>query len=264
MPRATCIWDFVEMELRELIKSGRFSEAITELQRDLARNPEDMAAIEGMALVLRAKGEYREALSFFERLADHRDSDETANLLAPGSAAWRIDTACLHWLFEDRPKAVHLMHGLAAGILDGSIRYGDAGGGMSQGLLLFYKAITSNLPGEASFALDYLRNRVKRSLGQIWPAPVAQYCLGDISFDVVMEAVNRQPMLAGPLAAAKQELGRRRRLCVALFHAGVKCRVRGDEQHCLSFMRECCALENPLIEQEWYLARFEVEGHRAD
>jgi hypothetical protein len=24
-------------------------------------------------------------------------------------------------------------------------------------------------------------------------------------------------------------------------------------------MRECYALENPLIEQEWYLARYEVE-----
>lgn len=249
------------MKVRELIKSGRYSEVIANLQRDLARNPEDIAAIEGMALALRAKGDYRASLSFFERLAAHRGSDEAANLLAPGSAAWRIDTACLYWLSEDRSKALHLMHGLAAGILDGSIGYGDAAGGMSQGLLLlFYMATTSKLPAEASFALDYLRDRIRRLLGQIWPAPVAQYYLDDISFDVVMEAVNRQPNLTGSLAAAKQEVGRRRRLCVALFHAGVKCRSQGDEERCLSFMRECYGLENPLIEQEWYLARFEVRS----
>jgi hypothetical protein len=153
-----------------------------DLRRDLARDPEDMTAIEGMALVLRAKGEYEESLFFFKRLATERETDEAANLLAPDSAAWRIDMACLDWLSEDRAKAIELMHGLAAGILDGSIKYGDAAGGMSQGLLLYYMAITNNLPEEVSFALDYLRNRVKRSFGQIWPTPVAQYCLDKISF----------------------------------------------------------------------------------
>jgi hypothetical protein len=245
------------MKVQELIKLGRHSEAIAHLKRDLARNPGDMTAVEGMAFVLRAKGEYEESLSFFKRLATQRESDEAANLLAPGSAVWRIDIACLCWLSEDRAKAIDLMHGLAAGILDGSIKYGDAAGGMSQGLLLYYMAITSNLHEEASFALDYLRNRVNRSFGQIWPTPVAQFYLDEISFDNLMEAVNRQPTLAGPPVAAKLELGRRRRLCVALFHGGVKCRAHGDEGNCLARMRECAALPNPLIEQEWYLARSE-------
>jgi tetratricopeptide (TPR) repeat protein len=247
------------MKLQELIKLRRYSEAVADLQRDLGRNPEDMAAVEGMALVLRARGDYEESLSFFRRLAAQRESDETTKLLAPGSAAWRIDMACLCWLSQNRAKAIDLMHGLAAGILEGSVKYGDAAGGMSQGLLLYYMAITSSLPTEVSFALDYLKKRVKRSFGQIWPTPVAQYYLGEISFDDVMEAVSRQPTLAGPLAAEKQEFGKRRRLCVALFHGGVKFRALGDEEHCLARMKECLALENPLREQEWYLARYEVE-----
>jgi hypothetical protein len=45
------------MKVQELIKLGRYSEVIADLKRDLARNPEDMTAVEGMALVLRAKGE---------------------------------------------------------------------------------------------------------------------------------------------------------------------------------------------------------------
>jgi tetratricopeptide (TPR) repeat protein len=246
------------MKVQELIRLGRYSEAIADLREYLARNPEDMAAIEDMALALRAKGEYEKSLSFFKRLATQREADEAASLLAPGSIAWRIDIACLYWLSEDRAKAIDLMHGLAAGILDGSINYGDAAGGMSQGLLLYYMAITSNLPEEASFALDYLRNRAKRSFSQIWPTPVAQFYLDEVSFDNVMEAVNRQPTLAGSQVVAKLELGRRRRLCVALFHGGVKCRTHGDEGNCLARMRECAALPNPLIEQEWYLARSEI------
>jgi tetratricopeptide (TPR) repeat protein len=246
------------MTWQELIKEGRYSRAIADLRRYLARDPDDLAAVEGMAFVLRAKGEYQEALSFFERLSSQRKMDETATLVAPGSPAWQIDIACLYWLSEDRVKAIDLMHSLAAGILDGSIKYGDAAGGMSQGLLLYYMAIAGHLPGEALFALDYLRNRVKRSFNQIWPTPVAQNYLDEISFDNVLEAVNRQPMLAGPLVTEKLELGKRRRLCVALFHAGVKCRARGDEELFLARMRECCALENPLREQEWYLARLEA------
>jgi hypothetical protein len=247
------------MKVQELIRSHRYAEAIAKLRGDLAINPEDMAAVEGMAEALRANGEDAEALSFFERLATHSKEDKVASVLAPGSAAWQIDIACLHWLLDDHSKAIMLMHGLAAGILDGSIKYGDAAGGMSQGLLLHYMATTANMPEEVSFALDYLRNRLKRSFSQIWPCPVALNYLGDIAFETVMEAVNRQPNVPGAVDLAKAELGRRRRLCVALFHDGVKSRAQGDEEHCLARMRECYGLEDTLMEQEWYLARYEVQ-----
>jgi hypothetical protein len=232
---------------------------IADQQRDLANNPKDMIAIEGIAKGLRAKGEYAEALSFFGRLAAHRKENKSANVLAPGSAAWQIDIACLHWLLDDRSEAIRLTHRLAAGILDGSIKYGDAAGGISQGLLLYYMAMTDNIPEEVSFALDYLRNRAKGTFSQVWPCPIAQYHLGDMAFEAVMEAANRQPAVAVPLDAAKVELGRRRRLSVALFHDGVRSRAQGNERQCLARMRECYRLENPLIEQEWYLARYEVQ-----
>ncbi len=241
------------------MRSHKYAEAIAKLRRDLANNPEDMAAIEGIAKALRANGEYGEALLSFERLATHSKENKIASVLAPGSASWQIDIACLYWLLDDHSKAIMLMRGLAAGILDKSIKYGDAAGGMSQGLLLHYMAITANMPEEVSFALDYLRNRLKRSFSQIWPCPVAHYYLGDITFEAVMEAVNGQQILPVALDLAKAELGRRRRLSVALFHDGVKSRAQGNEEHCLARMRECYGLENPLIEQEWYLARYEVQ-----
>ena len=92
------------------------------LRLALEKNPEDIAAVEGMAKALRGKGEYGEALSYFERLSFHDREDKTANILAPGRAAWQIDIACLHWLVNDRSRAIEMTHGLAAGILDGSIK----------------------------------------------------------------------------------------------------------------------------------------------
>ena len=220
------------MKVRDLIWSHRYAEAIAQLEPELAKNPKNIIAVEGMAKALRAKGEYRAALPFFERLEIHDSEDKIRNAVAPGRAAWQIDVACLHWLVDDHVRAMRLMHGLVAGILVGSIKYDDAAGGMSQGLLLYYMAITENAPSEISFALDYLRNRVnklKRFFSDVWPCPVGQYHLGEIGFESVMEAVNQPPMLAIPLDPAKADLGRRRDLCVALFHRGVRSRAQGNE-----------------------------------
>jgi len=81
------------MKASELIRSHRYVEAIAELKRDLDKNPEDMAAVEGMAKALRAKGENKEALLFFDRLAQYESDNKTANTLAPGRALWQIEIA---------------------------------------------------------------------------------------------------------------------------------------------------------------------------
>jgi hypothetical protein len=252
--------DMNNMKWRELIWSHKYADAIHDLRRHLQSNPADMAATGWMANALRAAGDYREALVFFERRAEYRRQDKVANIMTPGSAPWDIDIACLHWLCGDRAKAMQMMHGLAAGVLDGSIQYvSDAAGGVSRGLLLYYMAVSENKPEEMSFALGYLRDRIKQRMIQMWPCAVASYCLGDIPFAKVMEDVNEKIVTMPPIDPATLELGRRMRLCDALFHDGVKSRAQGNEAHCLARMRECAALENPVVEQEWYLARYEVD-----
>jgi hypothetical protein len=91
----------------------------------------------------------------------------------------------------------------------------------------------------------------------VWPAPVAQHYLGDITFKQLLEAASRRANLAVEVEAWKIDLGKRRRITVALFHNGIRGRAQGDDEHCLARMRQCCELENPLLEQEWYLARHE-------
>lgn len=84
------------------------------------------------------------------------------------------------------------MHDLVDGILKGTIEFGDAAGGVGQGLLLYYMAVTDNRPQEMAFALDYMRNRAKRIFIKSWPGPVANYYLGAITFTDLVEAASGQ------------------------------------------------------------------------
>ena len=87
------------MKWQELMRSRRYADAVPDLRQYLANSPDDIGAQQAMAKALRATGQYREALSFYERIAAHRRQDKVANIMAPGSAPWDIDIACLHWIF---------------------------------------------------------------------------------------------------------------------------------------------------------------------
>jgi hypothetical protein len=147
------------------------------------------------------------------------------------------------------------------GILDGSIEFADAAGGVKQGLLLYYMGVTAGDKEAAVKALSYLRTRTKRRAIELFPGSVARYYLGEIDFaDVLSDATRgRAHSAASAMTIAHGDLLSRREVCVALFHDGVKSRAQGDEVRCQSRMRECLSLENPLLEEEWYLAKYEVE-----
>jgi lipoprotein NlpI len=120
---------------------------------------------------------------------------------------------------------------------------------------------------EASYALDYLRNRVehlRKRLGEhqeiSWPCPIAQYLLGDVSFESVIARAESDGGIRLNLpsedAAARQERARRSRLAFTIFYDGVRSRSGGDEAQCLAHMRECYAWENH--SNEWYFAGHEI------
>src|SRR5947209_19263838 len=110
------------MTARKPMLAKKYAEAIAQ---------GDLMVERGIALF--RSGEYAEAIPLYERLAKQNREDPVVKIAAPGSVAWELELACLHWLIDDRPEAIRLMHGLAAGILDRSIKYAsDAAGGMSQ------------------------------------------------------------------------------------------------------------------------------------
>ena len=245
------------MNAIDLLRSHKYAEAVAACRQRLSVNADDIGAINTMADALCALEKYEEALPLYERL----DADEKGRPnITPGHPGRQMDISCLYWFMADRPKAIALMRGMVDGILDGSIqRSTDIAGGMTQGLLLRYMGATANRPDQAGFASDYMRKRARKNFPDSWPNPVARYCLGEISFGALLAAATGQQELPQATDVARVKLLSRRRLCVALFHDGVKGRIQGDEEGCLARMRECYALENPLIEHEWYLARYEVE-----
>ncbi len=251
------------MRSADLMQSHKYADAIAACKQELSANPNDFKAMGRMASALRALEKYEEALPLFERLDAYWKGLE----IAPGSPGRQMDISCLYWFLGNRQKAIALMRGLVDGILDGSIQYGDAAGGMKQGLLLYYMGVTECQPEQMACALDYMRNRInqlKRLLPpgipvNYWPIPVARYYLGDLAFEELLVFATGQRELPQAIAAARVKLMSCRKLCVALFHDGASSRALGAEDRCLARMRECYGLENPLIEPEWYLARYEVE-----
>jgi hypothetical protein len=243
------------MDALKLWQAHRHAEAIAECRRRIAVNPDDVAAIDTLAGALLSARSYQEALPAFERVG----ADERQCRVAPGQSGRQLDIACLHWLMGNRLTAIMLMRGAVHGILDDSIKYGDAAGGVEQGLLLYYMGLTANDPDSVPFAIKYLRNRARRAAICVWPGPLARYYLGDLAFEDVLAAATGQRDLPDATKVARTDLLKRRQLVGALFHDGVKKREEGAEEQCMVRMRECYALEDPLIELEWYLARHEVE-----
>jgi|CXWL01.1.fsa_nt_gi tetratricopeptide (TPR) repeat protein len=251
------------MELIELRRAHRFDELVKACQQRLALDAADMEAAGHLATAFKALGRYAEALPYYALL----DEDEKSTSVAEGLPGRQKDIACLHWMLGDRITGMNLMAGLVDGILGGSINYGDIDGGVSQGLLLHYMGITAGDEAVQAKALSFLRDRAKRSAAKTFPGPVARYYLDEIDLpELLAAATSKQGAVRDPggaIEAARGDLLTRRFVCVALFHDGAKARGMGNQAHCMRRMEECFALPNPLIEQEWYLARFEIERNNA-
>lgn len=250
-----------------LLKGHKYAEAVAEARRMLPAALDDVGPIECLAEANLCLGDYAIALPLYERLDAHRRADPVRQCVAPGDPGWRKYVAIIHWMLGDRAKGIELFGQLVDGILDRSVNYGDIAGGVQQGLLLHYMGVTAGDEAAKTKALKYLRNRAKRMAIQAFPGPVARYYLGEIDLAAMLVAATEQLSpkrggtadLAEAMELARGDLLTRRFMCVALFHDGVKARAEGNEAHCMKRMRECFELENPLIELEWYLARFEVE-----
>ena len=240
------------MDAYDLMIGQRYAEAITEYRKLLEHNQDDWAAVGGLSTCLMAAGAYAEALPWFRRMDEH----ERAGL--PGHPGRKRNIACSYWCLDQWPAAMNLMRALVEGILDKSIEFGDLAGGVQQGLLLHYMGVTAKDSEAVAFSMAYLRRLSKKSSIDYWPGPLARYLLGEISFEAALAALAKESEVSKPLEAAQTDRLARRWVCVALFHDGIRHRIAGQEEFCMSRMQECVALRNSYLEPEWYLARYEV------
>jgi hypothetical protein len=216
-----------------------------------------------------------------EAFADFAQARELHLRSVPeGEGAYSRDLATVEWLRGNKAEAIREVRSAVDGILDGTITYADFAGGVGPGLLLWFMGLRADDAEAAQYALKYLKKLSKRRKIKSWPGPLALYALGKLSFEDVLYEVGgphdeamytnvdgvlcRMDTLGGSrdLATvrrwAETDLLRRRQLCRALFYRGVKSLSEGDAKGYAWWMGECCALENPILEMEWYIARHEA------
>jgi tetratricopeptide (TPR) repeat protein len=245
----------------DLLEAHKYQEAADAYGAQLAIDGDDGGAIDGLAAAHVALGRYREAIPLLWKMDDRERARGTKH------CGRGIDISCAHWCLGEQDEALRIMHAQCAGILDRSIGYApDGGGGSTMGVLLHYMAVTLGDAQEVEYAIKYLeklkKKYNKRPFDTPYPSHLVKYILGLIELPSLLEGATRESdlELATATATAPDGLSKRRNLCEVLFHAGVMCRKNGDEAEAQRWFSKVYNLPNPIIEQEWYLARFEIEG----
>jgi hypothetical protein len=241
-------------EAQQLFKSYRFDEAVVAYERKLSSGLGDRwANTGGLGRALMAAGRYAEAVPFLVEVGAHEKAQ------VPGALGRDLELSICEWLAGNREQGLIIMRSLVVGARDGTITYAtDLVGGLSQGLLLHYMAVALGSTEERQLSVAYIKKLAKSAKAKHWPGPVGKFIVGEMQWaEALMLGVG-----VSDLAEAKQiattDLLKRRRLTNVLFNVAVSCRVSGDETGCQDWMRACAALQNPLIEYDWHLARAEA------
>lgn len=243
------------MKPKELLFNHRYAEAIAAYKQQMmeGQNKNTYSALGAAQLSLK---HYHEALLSYKR------ANELERL--GGSIPHLSEIGVSLWLLNERAEAIQTWHKAVAGIIDGSIQYGDPAGGAAQGLLLWYGAVTLDDTAEREYALNYLRKLSKKTVhgkAILWPRPVVLMVLGENTLGEALEIAAGSIKMEEAMKKANTDLLTRRRLCQTIFYAACQDRRMENESECIDKMRLCSQLENPILECEWYLARGEYEMH---
>jgi hypothetical protein len=173
----------------------------------------------------------------------------------------RRSIATLKWLLGRREEAISTMLSTTDAILRGDIIYTDAAGGVLSGALLRYFGLASGDTSAATAAITFLKENKNRKGVNVWPSAIKDLLLENGTFtQVVKQATNASTFDLAKMGALDSPL-KSRQLCEAIFYQAVACRSIGDEENTIKWMQECCALPNPQLVEEWYLASAEcAEG----
>jgi tetratricopeptide (TPR) repeat protein len=239
----------------QYFKSGYYNEAVEAYRRQLREGPgEELANMAGLADSLMAAGQFGEAIPYLEKLNEYRHG------LLPGNLGLEIELSVSHWMADRRAIALDIIKGLVIDVRDGKVEYSDIAGGVTQGLILCYMAITLCAKSDVDLGMKFLNKLATRSRIQYWPGPAALFLLGGLTFADALRSATSVIDLVEARRIAEQDLMKRRHLTALLFAAGTERRMAGDEAGCRMFMVECASLTNPLVEYEWYLAKSEIES----
>lgn len=185
-----------------------------------------------------------------------------AELAAEREGAYLENVGAAEWLMGRHRDAAITWRRRVSGILDGTIIYTDFSGDASDGLLLWYAAVTLKDDELLDYAMDFFRTLSTPSRLSSWPnisswpGPLVYLALGERSADSILQE-QFDELNSANLPHWNADILRRRKLVNAQFYSAAKCRADGREQECRKLMSTVVQIKNPLIELQWYLARGE-------
>ncbi|WP_162914140.1 hypothetical protein [Taklimakanibacter lacteus] len=190
---------------------------------------------------------YEEALAQFRAASALEDMSDLK-----GEGSYLGHQGVAQWLMGRHREAVTAWRCRVSGILSGKVR--DAAGA-SEGLLLWYAAVTLKDHDLLKYTTDYFQKL--SILGRIasWPGPLVELALGEKSADDVSYERFHNMWLDWLLGRGSEH---REDLLKAVFYFAVRHRLDSQEPECRKTMAQVARRKNRWSELEWHLARGEL------
>ena len=237
-----------------MILAHQYGEAASCYEAQLRDSPDDPGILSAHARAMLGLGRLDVALKEYTR----------ANLLASEvlkgeTQPYLNEIGLIHWLMGNQAEAIETFRFAVKGIENHSIKFADQAGGVTQGMLLWYAGLTAGDKAATNDALKYLEKLGKKPRAKYWPGVLALFAIGMRSEEEVLLDFGGTDKLDELSVRAKSEFLIHRCLVQSLFYFATRKRQEGSEKECRTLMSQCANLENPVLEPEWYLARFESE-----
>lgn len=239
-----------------LIGLGRYDEAA----RQLARFIND-----GVDVALNHFGNKAVAELAAGRLGDAertlKEGEAFAQRSYRGSMNLLLNLSEVQWLNGHVEEAVGSLMARIHGLEDGSVTYADSAGGGTEGLILYYYGIRLDRASPVDDAQHWLKQVKKRNRAGLrgWPGPLVRWFLGELDEAAIMTQGCGATSMEVAVSIARTDILARRQLVEICFHMAV--RALREEKHSRSqeLFETSVSLANPLVSEEWYLARYEAD-----
>lgn len=239
------------MNLINFDSSNEYEKKVEKYKYELLKNPNDSGWLGAHGKALLCLGRLNEALHEYQKAHEYQNNKDTTD-------KYLNRVGVILWMLGRQNEAVKVFKESIDGIENGSILYSDLVGGISQGLLLWYAGVSSSNVEAEEHSIKYLKKLSKKSRINSLPGPFALYVIEEKSEVELLQEACETNILNKAIELAKTDLYKRRQLVRTLFYFAIKKRKMNLEIECMDLMEKCMKLENPIIENEWYLAYYEI------
>jgi tetratricopeptide (TPR) repeat protein len=235
----------------QLAERGRYQQALDlydeARSRGVELTPQEVGNCGTFLLCL---NRYEEALAQFRAATELEDKSDKK-----GEGSYLAGLGVAQWLMGRHREAVTAWRYRVSGVLRGEVRHADEAGGASDGLLLWYAAVTLKDHDLLNYTTEYFQKLSIFGDLSLWPGPLVELALGEISAEAVFEPRFNNMWLRWLLA---MDYPPREDFTIALFYYAVKLRVDGQEPGCREMMARVAKMKNRWGEVQWHLARGEL------